>query len=187
MAISPPKCRILSHSLAAIVFMGACPDSFGQFDSDMDCDVDLVDFANFQICFTGPGGSAGGECLIHDSDDDGDVDLAEFGSLQLAFTGPCGGINGVAGQLAGRSLPNYPFFSFERAINDDDAVEVAIDPSRYPELIGRSCDIYVIESGSAGDGLTDETPGGALTETIGVDLDLTDSDMYACCSAPTAT
>jgi hypothetical protein len=60
----------------------------GNGDSDGDGDVDLTDFANFQLCFTGPGGAAGPGCGAFDFDGDGDVDLADFGSFQLAFTGP---------------------------------------------------------------------------------------------------
>lgn len=56
-------------------------------DCDGDGDVDLVDFADFQLCFTGPGGSVGPDCECADFDGDGDVDLADFGSFQLGFTG----------------------------------------------------------------------------------------------------
>jgi hypothetical protein len=57
-------------------------------DSDGDGDVDLVDFAQFSLCFTGPDGSCSGNCCIMDFDDDGDIDLADFSNFQLAFTGP---------------------------------------------------------------------------------------------------
>jgi choice-of-anchor B domain-containing protein len=59
-------------------------------DFDEDGDVDLVDFGMFQLCFTGGGGAATGNCLKGDFDLDGDVDLVDFGSLQLTFTGTCG-------------------------------------------------------------------------------------------------
>jgi hypothetical protein len=59
------------------------------FDSDSDDDVDLVDFGQFQLCFTGPGGGpVAANCLCHDGDGDEDVDLVDFGAFQLAFTGP---------------------------------------------------------------------------------------------------
>jgi hypothetical protein len=60
----------------------------GSFDADGDGDIDLTDFGNFQLCFTGSGGDASPGCCIHDSDDDDDVDLADFGNFQLAYTGP---------------------------------------------------------------------------------------------------
>lgn len=56
-------------------------------DCDGDGDVDLVDFADFQLCFTGPGGSVSAGCECADFDGDGDVDLTDFGSFQLSFTG----------------------------------------------------------------------------------------------------
>lgn len=60
-------------------------------DSDGDGDVDLVDFAQFQLCFGGPGvGLAAPVCDNFDSDRDGDVDLIDLGSFQLCFTGSAG-------------------------------------------------------------------------------------------------
>jgi hypothetical protein len=59
---------------------------FGDLDNDND--VDLVDFAAFQLCFTGSGGGpVSGSCLCADFDADGDVDLVDFAGFQLAFTG----------------------------------------------------------------------------------------------------
>lgn len=55
-------------------------------DFDGDGDVDLVDFASFQLCFTGPGGSVmPGPCERSDFDGDGDCDLTDFGQFQLTF------------------------------------------------------------------------------------------------------
>lgn len=60
----------------------------GNGDFDGDGDVDLVDFGQFQICFTGPGGGPlTPTCAAADFDGDNDVDLADFGGFQLAFTG----------------------------------------------------------------------------------------------------
>lgn len=57
-------------------------------DCDGNGDVDLTDFADFQLCFTGPGGGpVDPECACADFDDDDDVDLADFGGFQLSFTG----------------------------------------------------------------------------------------------------
>lgn len=56
-------------------------------DTDGDDDIDLVDFAEIQLCYTGPGGTATDECGCVDSDGDGDVDLVDFAAFQIAFTG----------------------------------------------------------------------------------------------------
>jgi CxxC motif-containing protein (DUF1111 family) len=59
-------------------------------DGAPDNDVDLTDFAEFQLCFTGPGPAYTPDdlCAIADFDQDGDVDLNDFNNFQLAFTGP---------------------------------------------------------------------------------------------------
>jgi hypothetical protein len=58
-------------------------------DLDSDGDVDLMDYAGFQLCFTGPGGGpVGPDCARAEFDNDGDVDLADYGAFQVAFMGP---------------------------------------------------------------------------------------------------
>ncbi|MFH0982118.1 MAG: dockerin type I repeat-containing protein [Planctomycetota bacterium] len=58
-------------------------------DFDMDVDIDLRDFAFFQICFTGDGGGPlGSGCQTFDFDSDTDVDLADFRGFLGVFTGP---------------------------------------------------------------------------------------------------
>ena len=66
---------------------GACS---GPADFDRDFDVDLGDFAAFQICFNGPNrsGALPGQCSAPDVDGDGDVDLSDFGLFQACFNGP---------------------------------------------------------------------------------------------------
>jgi hypothetical protein len=56
-------------------------------DSDGDGDIDLVDFAQFQLCFSGPGGGVSDSCRIFDFDTDNDVDLVDFAQFQVTFTG----------------------------------------------------------------------------------------------------
>lgn len=74
-------------------------------------------------------------------------------------------------ELAGNSLPQYPFFEYVKAFNVNTAVKVAIDPTRFPTIVGKTCDIYVVNAKSASQwiadpSLTDVTPGGALTQTF---------------------
>ncbi|MBI4882163.1 MAG: hypothetical protein HY812_21255 [Planctomycetes bacterium] len=49
-------------------------------------------------------------------------------------------------QLAGNSLTQYPYFEHVRAVNQGAPVELGIDPTRYPLIIGQSADVYVVQS-----------------------------------------
>jgi hypothetical protein len=74
-------------------------------------------------------------------------------------------------ELAGNPLAQYPFFEYVRAINANAPVNVAIDPSRFPSIVGHTCNIFIVNHKSASDWaanptLTDVTPGGALSETF---------------------
>lgn len=74
-------------------------------------------------------------------------------------------------ELAGNPLPAYPFFHYVKAINSNAAVRVAIDPTRFPAIVGQTCDIYVVAakrtSGwNADTSLTDVTAGGMQTQTF---------------------
>jgi hypothetical protein len=75
-------------------------------------------------------------------------------------------------ELAGNSLADYPFFEYVRAFNVNASVKIAIDPSRFPAIVGDTCDIYVVVHKSASDwntnpALVDVTAGGALTQVFG--------------------
>lgn len=75
-------------------------------------------------------------------------------------------------QLAGNSLTEYPFFEYVKAFNENSPTEVAIDPTRFPGIVGQTCDIYVLEAKSTAGwavdpSLTDVTTGGAQTESFG--------------------
>ena len=74
-------------------------------------------------------------------------------------------------ELAGNSLPEFPFFEYVKAFNANAPVKIAIDPTRFPSIVGRTCDIYVVnaKSGSqwiANPSLTDVRAGGAQTQTF---------------------
>ncbi|MCH7700451.1 MAG: VCBS repeat-containing protein [Planctomycetes bacterium] len=56
-------------------------------DLDNDCDVDLLDFAGFTDCMSGPEGGVFVGCQPFDFDGDDDVDMADFELFQIAFTG----------------------------------------------------------------------------------------------------
>jgi len=46
--------------------------------------------------------------------------------------------------LAGHALGVYPWFEYVHAVNQGQGVELAVEPSRLPELAGRTGDIYVV-------------------------------------------
>lgn len=57
-------------------------------DADTDGDVDQADFAAFQACFTGPGGTASEACGCFDRDDDSDVDSDDAYQFDACASGP---------------------------------------------------------------------------------------------------
>ena|GEM_PF-3179214 len=63
-------------------------------DFEPDCDVDLKDFSEFQVCFTGSGGGPPAPgCDAFDFEPDTDVDLADFVVFESNISGPdCGTI-----------------------------------------------------------------------------------------------
>ncbi|MCI0538415.1 MAG: hypothetical protein L0Z50_24675, partial [Verrucomicrobiales bacterium] len=74
-------------------------------------------------------------------------------------------------ELAGNSLAQYPFFEYVRAFNVNAPVKVAIDPTRFPAIVGCTCSTYVVNHKSASDwttnpALVDVTPGGMLAHTF---------------------
>jgi hypothetical protein len=60
----------------------------GDGDCDGDRDVDLLDFAEFQVCFSGEGGGVSMGCECADLDGDDDVDLEDCGDFEDVLTGP---------------------------------------------------------------------------------------------------
>lgn len=57
--------------------------------------------------------------------------------------------------LAGRALPEFPHFEYLRTFNESDVVELAIDPERAPDLVGKTCDVFVVAARS-GDAWNDD-------------------------------
>ncbi|MCH7702211.1 MAG: hypothetical protein IID37_11030 [Planctomycetes bacterium] len=56
-------------------------------DCDVDGDVDLDDYADFEPCLRGPGGGLAAGCGCADLDCDNDADLRDFAALQIALPG----------------------------------------------------------------------------------------------------
>jgi hypothetical protein len=74
-------------------------------------------------------------------------------------------------ELAGNSLTQFPFFEYVKAFNVNAPVKVAIDPTRFPAIVGDTCKIFVVNHKSQSQwstdpALVDVTPGGALIQTF---------------------
>ncbi len=57
-------------------------------DVDNDDDEDLLDFAELQRCFSGPGGGLDWNCSVFDNDEDSDIDLLDWDFFRPRMTGP---------------------------------------------------------------------------------------------------
>ncbi|MDM8004596.1 MAG: hypothetical protein QUV05_00360 [Phycisphaerae bacterium] len=69
----------------------ACPDP--RYDADRDGDVDQVDFAVLQTCYTGSGGGVAAGCECFDwnpatMEGDGDIDAEDYGLFEFCASGP---------------------------------------------------------------------------------------------------
>jgi hypothetical protein len=105
-------------------------------------------------------------------DGDCDVDLVDFDLFQQVFDEQTGPDILIPVELAGNTLGEYPFFEYVKAFNEDAPVRLAIDPTRFPEIVGQTCDIYVVDAKTVGQWLADSsladvTAGGAQTESFG--------------------
>lgn len=101
--------------------------------------------------------------------------LRRFGSILIGLGGMLTIHSSMAAvtktELAGNAISSYPYFEYVKAINVNDNVEVAIDPTRFPGIVGQTCDIYVVAAKkttqwNADNTLTDVTPGGMQTEVF---------------------
>lgn len=93
-----------------------------------------------------------GACVYESEDcDDGNpctLDSCHTLSGCTHSVDPAAGI-GIASDLAGRSLPAFPDFEFNRSFNQGTDVELGVDPFVNPELTGDTCDVYILSARSA--------------------------------------
>jgi len=83
------------------LYSTVCNGMAGDFDGDGD--VDLADFAQFEICFTGPGGTLAPGCGPGDFDGDNDIDCDDWAEFPLVWTG--GGQPPQLAQCASQAIP----------------------------------------------------------------------------------
>lgn len=77
----------------------------------------------------------------------------------------------VETELAGNSLNQYPYFEYVKAFNENAPVQVALDPTRFPFIVGDTVDIYLVEAQDSLSWITnptliDATPDGPMTVTL---------------------
>ncbi|HVP13396.1 MAG TPA: hypothetical protein VMV94_19645 [Phycisphaerae bacterium] len=143
---------------------------------DLNCDgvVNDSDIGPFVLALTDPVayGEAFPSCdvMLADTIGDGVVNGLDIDSFVQIVLG--GGLSGVvSAQLAGNSLSQYPYFEYVKAFNQNAPIQLGLDPTRYPGIVGRTADVYVVEHKSAGlwqidRSLNDVTGGGPQTVTF---------------------
>ncbi len=164
-----------SLALAIVLLMAAATGAaFPPGDMNCDGDVDFFDVDGFVLAVTDPDAyeATYPDCdiLLADINGDGLVNFFDIDPFVELITG--GPVPIIDAQLAGNSLDEYPYFEYVRAFNEDATVEVAVDPTMYPDIVGQTGDIYVVaaktpEEWSADPSLTHVTPDGPLTATFG--------------------
>jgi hypothetical protein len=148
-------------------------ESYGFADLNCDDVVDVLDIPAFIMALIDPTTYAATYpwCSrnLADCNHDG---LVDGGDIQW-FTFKVLGIETEVfhAQLAGNSLTAYPYFEYVKAFNQNATIQVALDPTRFPDIFGKTADIYVTAKKTAGQwqvdpSLVDVTPGGALTFTF---------------------
>ncbi|NRA56937.1 MAG: hypothetical protein HRU13_02295 [Phycisphaerales bacterium] len=126
---------------AVLAYAGATlanPDTTCRADLDGDGQLTVFDFLEFQNLFTL------GD-LAADFDGDGELTLFDFLEFQTEFDQGCP-LEPVNLQMAGVPLDEYPWFEATRAFNEGQTVFLAIDPDRFPSIVGQSADLYIVAS-----------------------------------------
>src|SRR5688572_6933953 len=47
-------------------------------------------------------------------------------------------------ELAGRTLATYPFFEYDLSFFEGSRVDIALDPTVYPAIVGRTADVWIV-------------------------------------------
>ena len=145
--------------------LGECPG-----DLDGDGSVGLADLALLLAAYDTCDGDPFYDPAA-DLDASGCVGLADLATLLAVYGTTCP--DDIAQtELAGNSLAGYPHFEYVRAFHEDEPLQVAIDPTRFPDIVGLTGDIYVVDAKSEfvwtiDTSLVDVTAGGFQTETFG--------------------
>ena len=133
--------QIFRHLFLTIFLTALLPLIGADCDADVNLDgmVDAQDLALVQ----GAWGSACNGCS-DDVDADGQVTILDIFATISAQGATCFMLTST--ELAGRSLAQFPHFEYVLAFNQGEGMEVAVDTSRFPYLIGETVDLYVVEA-----------------------------------------
>lgn len=111
-----------------------------------------VDCSDGNACTTDTCDPATGGCASEPLDcSDGDPCTLDTCDAVLGCgyeVDPLAGV-GTPAEIAGNALAAAPYFDFVRSFNEDAGVEAAVDPTLVPELVGETCDVYVVEGRDA--------------------------------------
>ena len=119
---------------------------------DVNCDgaVNTFDIDPFVLALTDPLGYAeqfpACSVLLADINGDGYVNTFDIDPFVSCLTVGCPPSPPfTAAELAGNSLTAYPYFEHVRAFNQNAPIKMALDPTLYPEIVGQTADVYVVE------------------------------------------
>lgn len=116
-------------------------------DANCDLCVDTADVPAFVQALVDPAGYAlafpGCPLANTDLNSDLTVDGDDIPGFIAALGTP---ILPTRAQLAGNALAIYPFFEYVRAFNSNATVELAVDPSIHPFVVGRTADIFIVNA-----------------------------------------
>jgi len=169
--------KCMPNLLMAAMLLSITGGAHAFAPGDLNCDgaVNAFDIDPFVLALTNPDGYAASfplcDVLLADANGDGLVNAFDIDPfVEIVVGGGQGEI--VPVQLAGNSLTLYPYFEYVKAFNQNATVELAIDPTQHPDIVGRTADVYIVEHKSAGlwafdPELIDMTADGPLTVTFG--------------------
>ncbi len=155
---------VLAAAAAGAIGVVVQPAQADPCDTDVNGDgiVDVLDLLDVLTDW--------GPCPGCDTDVNGDdvVDVLDLLEILTDWGQTCGTV--FQAELAGNPLTEYPFFEYVLAFNEGFEVNVALDPSRFPQIIGQTADIYIVEAKTEAGWLADQTltdmTGGYQTETF---------------------
>jgi dienelactone hydrolase len=100
-------------------------------------------------CSSDPGGREPGSLGDGTATGGGDTTGTGDSGIDDTSTDGEGPVGTRRTELAGHSLEAHPYFRRVQDFNDDESIEVAIDPVEFPDLDGHTCDVHVVAAKSA--------------------------------------